>query len=147
MKKLFDDKNVHAAFEVSLVLKGAFATVKVIAGMFAYFVAQQFVLDLVKAVTRTELTEDPRDFVANYLLHATQSLSVSSQHFAAFYLLSHGIIKLWLIIGLWRGGGSRTIRLPSRCSACSSSIRCTDTILRSRCCCCSSRYWMASLFG
>jgi uncharacterized membrane protein len=57
----------------------------------------------VQAVTQTELTEDPRDFVANYLLHATQNLSVSSQHFAAFYLLSHGIIKLWLIIGLWRG--------------------------------------------
>jgi uncharacterized membrane protein len=46
--------------------------------------------------------EDPRDFVANYLSHAAQDLSVSSQHFAAFYLLSHGAIKLWLIIGLWR---------------------------------------------
>lgn len=29
-------------------------------------------------------------------------MSVSSQQFAAFYLLSHGGIKLWLIIGLWR---------------------------------------------
>lgn len=103
MKKLFDDKNIHVAFEVSLALKGAFAAMEVIAGIFTYFVTQQFVLSLMQAVTRTELTEDPRDFVANHLLHATQNLSVSSQHFAAFYLLSHGIIKLWLIIGLWRG--------------------------------------------
>lgn len=102
MKKLFDDQNVHVAFAVSLALKGAFAAVEVIAGVFVYFVAQQFVLDLVQVITRTELTEDPRDFVANYLLHAAQNLSVSSQHFAAFYLLSHGLIKLWFITGLWR---------------------------------------------
>lgn len=70
--------------------------------IFAYFVPQQVLLEPVQAITRMELTEDPRDFAANYLLHATQGLSVSSQHFTAFYLLSHGVIKLWLIIGLWR---------------------------------------------
>ena len=102
IKKLFDEKNVHVAFEISLMFKGAFALAEIAAGIFAYFVSRQFLLDLVQAITRTELTEDPRDFVANYLLHAAQGLSVSSQHFAAFYLLSHGVIKLWLIIGLWR---------------------------------------------
>lgn len=40
--------------------------------------------------------------MANYFLHAAQSLSVSTQHFAALYLVSHGAIKLWLIIGLLR---------------------------------------------
>ena len=29
-------------------------------------------------------------------------MSVSGQRFAAFYLLGHGVVKLWLIIGLWR---------------------------------------------
>ncbi|MBC7501300.1 MAG: DUF2127 domain-containing protein [Herminiimonas sp.] len=102
MKKLFDEKNIHVAFEISLILKGAFALTEIAASMFAYAVTTQFLLDLVQAITRTELTEDPRDFVANYLLHAAQGLSVSDQHFAAFYLLSHGVIKLWLIIGLWQ---------------------------------------------
>ncbi len=103
MKKLFNGKGVHVAFKVSLALKGVFAAVEVIASLFTYFVAQKFMLNLVQAVTRSELTEDPRDFVANYLLHAAQALSVSSKHFAAFYLFSHGVIKLWLITGLWRG--------------------------------------------
>ena len=102
IKKLFDENNVHVAFETSLTLKGAFALAEIAASIFAYVVTTQFLLDLVHAVTRTELTEDPRDFVANYLLHAAQDMSVSSQHFAAFYLFSHGAIKLWLIIGLWR---------------------------------------------
>ena len=102
MKKLFDKNNVHVAFDISLTLKGAFALVEIAASIFAYVVTTQFLLDLVQAITRTELTEDPRDFVANYLLHAAQGLSVSSRHFTAFYLLSHGVIKLWLIIGLWQ---------------------------------------------
>ncbi len=102
IKKLLDEKNVHVAFEISLALKGAFALVEIVAGIFAYFVTRQFLLDVMHAITQTELTEDPRDFVANYLLHAAQGLSVSSQYFTAFYLLSHGVIKLWLIIGLWR---------------------------------------------
>ncbi|NMM27823.1 MAG: DUF2127 domain-containing protein [Glaciimonas sp.] len=102
IKKLFDEKNVHVVFEISLMFKGAFALAEIAASIFVYFVSRQFLLDLVHAITQTELTEDPRDFVANYLLHAAQGLSISSQHFTAFYLLSHGIIKLWLIIGLWR---------------------------------------------
>jgi uncharacterized membrane protein len=99
--KLLNDKNVHIAFQVSLALKGAFALGEIVAGFLIYFVTQQFLLDLADAVTRTELTEDPHDFIANYLLHGAQNLSISSQHFAALYLLSHGVIKLWLIIGLW----------------------------------------------
>lgn len=100
--KLFDETKVHVAFEISLTLKGAFALAEIAASIFTYFITGQFLLDLVQAITRTELAEDPRDFVANYLLHAAQGLSVSSQHFTAFYLLSHGVIKLWLIIGLWQ---------------------------------------------
>lgn len=102
IKKLFDEKNVHVAFEISLTLKGAFALAEIAASIFAYFVTKEFLLDLVHDITRMELTEDPRDFVANYLLHAAQSLTVSSQNFTAFYLLSHGVIKLLLIIGLWQ---------------------------------------------
>lgn len=99
---MFDEKKVHFAFEISLTLKGAFALVEIATSIFAYFVSRQFLIALVHAITRAELTEDPRDFVANYLFHAAQDLSVSSQHFTAFYLFIHGIIKLWLIIGLWR---------------------------------------------
>lgn len=102
LKKLLDENIVHVAFELSLALKGTFALVEIATGIFAYFVTRDFLLDLVQGIVRTELTEDPRDFVANYLIHASQGLSVTTQHFTAFYLFSHGVIKLWLIIGLWR---------------------------------------------
>jgi uncharacterized membrane protein len=99
---MVNQKKLHVAFEISLVLKGAFALAELAAGIFAYFVTREFLLNFVHAITRTELTEDPDDFVSNYLLHAAHGLSVSSQHFVAFYLFIHGGIKLWLIVGLWR---------------------------------------------
>jgi uncharacterized membrane protein len=100
--KPFDEKRIHVIFQVSLVLKGAFAVFEIIAGIFAAAVPQQFIFNIVAALTQEELANDPRDLVATYLLHAAQNLSVSAQHFAALYLLSHGAIKLWLIVGLLR---------------------------------------------
>jgi uncharacterized membrane protein len=101
-RKFLDEKRIHLIFEVSLLLKGAFALLEIIGGLLAYFVPKQFVLGFVAMLTQRELAEDPRDLVANYLLHAAQHLSLGTQHFAAIYLVSHGAIKLWLIAGLLR---------------------------------------------
>ena len=100
--KIHTEKNVHAAFQISLVLKGVFALAEIGAAIVAYFATTLFLRNFVNSITHAELMEDPRDLVANFLGHAAQGLSVSSQHFAAAYLLSHGAIKLWLIAGLWR---------------------------------------------
>jgi uncharacterized membrane protein len=97
-----DEKNVHLAFQVSLVLKASFALAEIVGGVGAYSVSQDFILSFVQRITQEELGEDPRDLIANYLLRSAEHLSVSALHFAAFYLLSHGAIKLWLIIGLLR---------------------------------------------
>ncbi len=96
------EKEVHLLFEISLAIKGVFAVMEVLSGVAVYFVTQRFVLNLVGAITQHELARDRRDVIANYLLHAAQSFSVSTQHFTAIYLLSHGIIKVWLIVGLLR---------------------------------------------
>lgn len=103
MKSRFlDEKNIHLAFEVSLFFKGAFAIAEIVTSIGVYFVTQQFVFGLVERITREELLEDPRDWVANYLFHSAQHFSLSTRNFTALYLLSHGVIKLWLIIGLLR---------------------------------------------
>jgi uncharacterized membrane protein len=99
-RKVLDEKRIHLIFQVSLFLKGAFAIFEIAGGILAYVVPQQFVLNVVAVLTQGELAEDPRDVVANYLLHTAQHLSVGTRHFAAAYLLSHGAVKLWLILGL-----------------------------------------------
>jgi uncharacterized membrane protein len=99
-KNLLEEKNIHLIFTISLILKGAFALFETLGGILAYFVSRQSLLDFVGAITQDELIEDPKDLIANYLLQSAQHLSLTSQHFIAFYLLSHGVIKLLLIIGL-----------------------------------------------
>ena len=99
---IWPEKNIHLVFEVSLWLKGVFALLEIVAGIATYFVPQQLLLSLVQWVTKDEFAEDPHDLVANYLLHSVQNLSIGAQDFAAIYLLAHGVIKLWLIIGLLR---------------------------------------------
>ncbi|MCA8024794.1 DUF2127 domain-containing protein [Burkholderia cepacia] len=102
MSALFDEKKLHLIFDASLWFKAAFAISEVLAGIIANFVQKQLLLTDVAWVTRNEFVEDPHDLVANFLLHAIQHLSVGTQRFAALYLLAHGIVKLWLIIGLLR---------------------------------------------
>ena len=100
ISKYFDEKNIHLVFEVSLILKGILALFEIIGGILVYFVSQHFLLHVVLAITQDELAEDPKDFIAHYLIQSAQSFSVSSQHFAAFFLFSHGAIKMFLIVGL-----------------------------------------------
>jgi uncharacterized membrane protein len=100
--RLLEAKYLHLAFEASLISKAVFAVAETLAGIGAYFMTQQVLFGLVERFTREELLEDPRDFVANYLLQSAQHFSVSTRNFTAAYLLSHGVIKLWLIIGLLR---------------------------------------------
>ncbi len=102
MKRIFEEKYLHLAFEITLILKGIFALLEILAGIVAYFITQDFLLRFVVAITQDELTEDPRDFVAHYLLQTAQDFSISSQHFTSLYLLSHGIIKIFLVAGLLR---------------------------------------------
>jgi uncharacterized membrane protein len=100
--KTLSETSIRRFFRISLVFKGAFSVLEFVGGLLAYFISQQFLLNFVTAVTQEELTEDPRDFIAHYLVESAGQLSVSSQHFAALYLISHGIIKSWLIVGLLR---------------------------------------------
>jgi uncharacterized membrane protein len=100
--KFFDERKIHFFFTIGLWLKGVFAFSEVVGGIAAYFVTQQFLIGVVEWVTKNEFVEDPHDIVANYLLHSAQTLSLGAQDFTAAYLLSHGVVKLWLIIGLLR---------------------------------------------
>jgi uncharacterized membrane protein len=60
---------------------------------------------LARWLTYRELLEDPRDLVAGYILRVTENLSLNSKQAAAYFLLSHGVIKLVLVLAVLRGYG------------------------------------------
>ncbi len=101
-KKLFSEENILWAFDISLWLKAIFAFLETLIGITAFFVTKKALLSFTAWVFRSELVDDPNDAFANYLLHMAQSISLNSQDFVGIYLLAHGIVKLWLIVGLLR---------------------------------------------
>jgi uncharacterized membrane protein len=95
-----NERRIHRIFQVSVLLKGAHALIECAGGILLYFVTTADVALWVNRLTQEELVEDPKDFVANQLLAMAQHLSLGTKSFYAFYLLSHGIVKVLLVVGL-----------------------------------------------
>lgn len=94
------EKNIRLIFVVSIFLKGVNALLEIIVGFIFLFTGAA------TAITwffiQGELIEDPGDLVANSILHYLPYFSGHAQFFVSWYLLSHGIIKLFLAVALLR---------------------------------------------
>jgi len=97
-----NEKYVHRLFDISLIFKGLLAVIETIGGFLILFISQQFIINFILSITQGELSEDSKDFISNFLITSAQHLSISSQYFIAFYLLSHGIIKGFLVLNLFK---------------------------------------------
>jgi uncharacterized membrane protein len=84
-------------FKIGLVLKGLDGILEVIGGILLLFLTPAAIQHLVRVLTAHELTEDPHDLIARYLLHTTAHLHHGTTLFGAIYLLSHGIAKIVLV--------------------------------------------------
>lgn len=69
-------------------------------GLLAFFVSPDMLHNIVSALVRHELIEDPKDFIANYLMAMTHQYIPSVQVFIGVYLLAHGAIKIFLVYNL-----------------------------------------------
>jgi len=93
---------LHYLFELGIFLKFLNGLLEVVGGVFLFLSTPQSLSKLAAKLLTNELLEDPRDLVANTLLHAAQRLSANAQVFASVYLLVHGIVKVGLVIALWK---------------------------------------------
>jgi uncharacterized membrane protein len=84
-------------FKIGLILKGLDGILEVIGGILLLFVSPDAINHLARVLTAHELSEDPHDLIANYLLHTTAHLGRGTTIFGAIYLLSHGIAKIVLV--------------------------------------------------
>jgi uncharacterized membrane protein len=84
-------------FRIGLVLKGLDGILEIIGGVLLLFISPQAIQHLARMLTAHELSEDPHDLIARYVLHSTGHLSAGITLFGAIYLLSHGIAKVVLV--------------------------------------------------
>lgn len=99
IKKSIQKNNiVHKSFEIGIILKGIDGVLEVIGGILLMFLNPLRLNKLTVILTQHELSEDPRDVIANYMIKISSNFSISTQYFGVFYLISHGVVKFILVM-------------------------------------------------
>lgn len=94
------DKTIRLLFKVAVVGKAVDGVFEVIGGVMLFFVTPDQINWLLRILTQHELSEDPHDLLAGFVLHSEHHLSSNTKVFAAFFLLWHGVVKIGLVAGL-----------------------------------------------
>jgi uncharacterized membrane protein len=82
------ERRIHQVFVVSVLAKGAHAIIEIAGGFTLYLFSAD-------AIARWLDEIDRHDWLARHF-------PASEQHFYAFYLLSHGLVKSVIVFGLLR---------------------------------------------
>lgn len=91
----------HEIFELGIALKGLNALVETIGGILLLFSSTTAMNSVVHTVARHALAGGVGHFLARHLMSNTQNISAASKTFAAVYLITHGAIKIGIVIALW----------------------------------------------
>jgi uncharacterized membrane protein len=79
------EKHIHRVFVVSVAAKGLHALIEIAGGLALYLLSSESIADWIR----------PHEWAARHF-------QPSEQHFYAFYLLSHGLVKGVIVFGLLR---------------------------------------------
>ncbi len=100
MEQNDEEKKIYTIFTISVILKSIQGFLELVIGLLIYFVSTNALLAFVARLFQEDIIEGPHGFVARLLMKGAESLSVSGKYFIAFYLIGHGVVKLFLILGL-----------------------------------------------
>ena len=96
------EKYVHQLFVVSVALKGLYAVLEIAAGIALQMVSTDAIVGYLRRLGHHGHLADPHDWIGNGAMALARSFSVETQHFYAFYLVGHGVLKLAIVVGLLR---------------------------------------------
>lgn len=99
--KVTEEKGIRAAFRGTVLVKGFHSLIEIIGGVALYALGNDRIVRWLDQVGGHRLSQDPGDWLAVRLLSFASVFSAEGS-FYAFYLLSHGIVNMALVIGLWR---------------------------------------------
>ena len=98
--KIVSKKLIDKVFDIGVLIKSIFGIFEVLAGAVLAISGRLIVNNLIVALTQQEISEDPNDFIANSLVKAANSFSSGTHIFPIVYLIFHGLINIFLAIGL-----------------------------------------------
>jgi uncharacterized membrane protein len=97
-----EEKRLHQAFVISLAIKAADAILELVSAALLAIVDARVLTGPVIRWASKELISHPEDRIAAWFRQAAEAFSVDAKTFAVLYLASHGMIKLALVIALFR---------------------------------------------
>lgn len=97
------DRILDLIFLIGVVFKGIDGVAELISGAALLIVTPTELVHAARLLTLEELSEDPRDILANLLLHEVAHLDSGTTTFLSLYLLLHGIVKLAIVAALLFG--------------------------------------------
>lgn len=100
MLKSNKEKILHDLFKIGIIIKGIDGFFELLGGIILIVTRGKFA-SIIQILFSHELSQDPTDFIANYFVHLSGTLSLGTIFFISFYLIIHGAIKLGLFFGLW----------------------------------------------
>lgn len=87
----------HRFFHISVLMKALNGIAEVILGVSVFFISKETLAQFVAFLARVELSEDPGDLLANYLVKAVEHYTFTNQIYISIYLLIHGVLKVALV--------------------------------------------------
>jgi uncharacterized membrane protein len=100
LRRVARGRIVHLLFDISVVAKGIDGVLELIGGVLLLLISPTQLYHIARILTQHELSQDPHDVIANYLLHSSEKLSAGAKTFGALYLLWHGLVKVGLVTAL-----------------------------------------------
>lgn len=101
MKPIITEKEYWGIFEISLVIKGLNAIVDLLGGIIIWFTSKAVLITFILNFFQNELSDNPKDYIANFIVNSAEALAVGSQYFLGAYLFLHGAVKMFLLICLY----------------------------------------------
>lgn len=90
------------AFRIGLYIKGIDGLFECLGGILLLLIRPSQLDALARTLTEGQLSRNSNDFIANHILKSVHTLTGASLIFASLYLLSHGVVKLVLVIEVLR---------------------------------------------
>jgi len=94
---------LHWFFETGVVLKGINAVVEVAGGLALLLIPTASLQSWIRTVLNPLIRHDPDSFASRMGLRLVERLTDAGQDFAALYFLTHGVVKIFVVICLLRG--------------------------------------------
>jgi len=95
------NKLLDRTFHAGITLKGIGGLTEILGGVLWWFVKPSEVSRGIRFLLLQELARDPDGFFASHVLRESSKFAHVDPTFASFYLISHGITKVVLVVCLW----------------------------------------------